>query len=103
MIHSHICLVCGYKGLDEAPYDILGNCSYEICSCCGFQFGVDDDDYDENGTMLTSKEELHTTYRKSWISTGAKAFSDYYPKKWLNRDGSLKDSVLTAQFENIVI
>ena len=40
----HMCPVCGYIGLNEQPYDDNGCPSYEICSCCGFEFGFDDID-----------------------------------------------------------
>jgi hypothetical protein len=40
---SHICPVCGYDALDKLPYDIDGNASYEICSCYGFEYGINDD------------------------------------------------------------
>lgn len=65
------CPVCGYNGLDELPY-INGDPSsgsFEICSCCGFQFGVDDLD----------GGYTHETYRKKWIDDGAVWFSNFTP------------------------
>ena len=38
------CPVCGFPELDEQPYTDEGGASYEICECCGFQFGWTDDD-----------------------------------------------------------
>jgi hypothetical protein len=31
--------VCGYDGLDEPAFDDVGAPSYDICDCCGTQFG----------------------------------------------------------------
>jgi hypothetical protein len=42
---SYFCPVCGFDGLDEAPYSPSGNGLYEICPSCGFQFGVTDDNH----------------------------------------------------------
>ena len=65
---KYICPVCGYPELGERPCDVNGNPSYEICSCCGFEFGFDDS---SNGVVFED-------YRKRWIDEGAKWFS---PKK----------------------
>ena len=46
--------VCGYKALDEPAYvDLkhLKGASYYICSCCRFQFEVDDDIKLDNGKV----------------------------------------------------
>ncbi len=57
---THACPVCGYGGLQEPPRSRSGGGSYEICSSCGFEFGVTDDDlgftYDE--------------WRREWIDDG---------------------------------
>jgi len=54
------CPCCGYKGLNEPAYENLlvlpvpadlcppysnhyGMPSYEVCDCCGFEFGNDDE------------------------------------------------------------
>jgi transcription elongation factor Elf1 len=55
---SFACPVCGYAGLDEAPYDELGCASYGICPCCGTQFGYDD------------ASVAHADLREAWISNG---------------------------------
>lgn len=41
---TYTCPVCGYPRLTEPPRGTNGGGSYEICPCCGFQFGYDDDD-----------------------------------------------------------
>lgn len=41
---KHVCPVCGFPKLTEAPRSSGGGGSFEICPSCGFQFGVSDDD-----------------------------------------------------------
>lgn len=79
------CPVCGYPGLDAPPYANigappyvvrggppyaleLGAPSYDVCPCCGFEFGNDDDP----GTVARglSFEE----YRLEWIAGGCRWF-----------------------------
>ncbi|MFD2117623.1 hypothetical protein ACFSTH_09385 [Paenibacillus yanchengensis] len=82
----YLCPVCGYDELDELPYvnnDVTTG-SFEICSCCGFQFGVDDLD---NGISLKK-------YRDKWVDEGAKWYSDSSPKP--------KDWNLEKQLLNII-
>jgi hypothetical protein len=62
---AHICPVCGYDGLEEPPYDDKGNPSHEICSCCGFEFGYDDE----------SEGFSFSAYRNKWLSEGAEWFN----------------------------
>lgn len=82
---TNICPVCGYDKLLEAPYDKLGNPSYEICPCCNFEYGFDDD----------SEGYSFESYRTKWIDEGFK-FSDEtdQPKDW-NKNN------MTRQLENI--
>lgn len=61
----YICPVCGYDKLTEEPYDDDGNPSYEICNCCGFEFGYDD----------SSEGRSFEIYRKRWIEKGASWFN----------------------------
>ena len=72
MSDKYICPVCGFPDLDEPPYD-NGNPSYNICDCCGFEFGYDDG----------SEEMSFETYRKKWIDEGAKWFTkESKPNNW---------------------
>jgi transcription elongation factor Elf1 len=67
------CPVCGFDKLEEMPYDNDGNPSYEICICCGFEFGFDDD----------SEGYSVENYRSKWINEGSNWFSpDLKPKNW---------------------
>jgi hypothetical protein len=55
---SNTCPVCGYPSLDEAAYDEFGCASYNICPCCGTEFG-----YDDSSTA-------HAELRKRWGDVG---------------------------------
>lgn len=68
----NLCPVCGYDCLEEVPYlgnDFLSG-SFEICSCCGYQFGVDDLD----------RGITHEAHRRQWLREGAPWFSRYVRK-----------------------
>ena len=74
------CPVCGYPGLDEPPRDpVEGGASYEICPCCGFQFGFDDDDGDYS----------YEQWRADWLEAGMpwrgveRAPRDWHPREQL--------------------
>jgi hypothetical protein len=69
------CPVCGYQGLDSPPYKDLngGNPSYEVCVCCGYEFGFND----------MSKGQTFKGYRIDWINNGFLFFMDEYkPALW---------------------
>lgn len=65
---TYRCPVCGYPGLDEPPYDEHGCASYNICPCCGTEFGYDDNNI------------AHAELRKRWISSGMRWWSKTTPK-----------------------
>lgn len=67
---TFICPVCGYDGLYSPPRSSSGGASYEICPCCGFQFGVSDDD--EGFT--------YDQWRKRWVDNGMDWYSSSRPK-----------------------
>ncbi len=102
---KHICPVCGYKGFDEPPYHDCKNFeggSFEICECCRFQFGVDDDVELENGKFLTIRD-AHRIYRNIWLSFDAPVFMPYYYPTEYQENGKVKRDYLEKQFENIGI
>jgi hypothetical protein len=69
----YICPICGYDKLDEKPYDNDGNPSYEICPCCGFEFGFDDE----------SEGKSFEGYREEWLHNGVEWFDlKLKPKDW---------------------
>ncbi|MGH9136555.1 MAG: hypothetical protein ACRD0G_05840 [Acidimicrobiales bacterium] len=68
-----ICPVCGYRGLAERPYNESGGGSFEICPCCGYEFGFDDD----------SEGTSHQEYRRRWLADGAPWFDpEQKPDGW---------------------
>jgi len=80
-----ICPVCGYDKLEGIPYDEYGYPMYEICSCCGFEFGFDDE----------SEGMSFEEYRKKWIEEG-------FNFRWKEDKPSLWDfNTLEKQLENI--
>lgn len=68
MINKYECPVCGYDKLKNPIYDEQGNGTYEICVCCGFEFGNDD---------FPNKEEAYVSWRNRWKENGCKWFSTY--------------------------
>lgn len=66
---KYVCPVCGLDGLKELPFNKQGEPSYEICPCCGFEFGFDQASYAE--------------FRDSWINSGAQWYMlKQKPKGW---------------------
>ena len=63
---SH-CPVCGFQGLGEPPYDAHGSASFDICPCCGIEFGYDD------------ATESHQQLRAGWIERGMPWWSQSQP------------------------
>lgn len=61
-----MCPVCGYPDLDEPPRSPSGGGSYEICSSCGFEFGVTDDD----------RRFSYAEWRQRWVGLGMPWYED---------------------------
>jgi hypothetical protein len=70
----HLCPVCGFRGLTEAPRSRSSGGSYEICPSCGFEFGVSDDDLGHT----------YENWRKAWLAKGMKWYSrgQKQPAEW---------------------
>ncbi|MEP2827982.1 hypothetical protein [Parvibaculum sp.] len=66
----HICPVCGYDGLAEPAYDAGGCSSFEICPCCGIEFGYQD--------ATTS----HRVLRHRWVNQGMAWSHGLPPAQW---------------------
>jgi hypothetical protein len=60
-MNYYTCPVCGFGGMLYPPND------YNICSCCGTEFGLDD------------VEITHRELRREWLRNGAPWFSDELP------------------------
>ncbi|MCA1595262.1 MAG: hypothetical protein LC772_02390 [Chloroflexi bacterium] len=66
----YTCPVCGYDGLDEPPYT-MGCGSFDICPCCGVEFGYHD------------ARTPHEVLRARWWQGGAGwHFPQYEPPGW---------------------
>lgn len=79
---KYTCHVCGYPDLDEPPRS--GNekiPSFDICDCCGIQFGYED-----------SNESNVIEYRKKWIESGG---------EWFNKQKRPKEWSMIEQLKNI--
>lgn len=97
---KYVCPVCGSQNLNEVPYDKDNNPSDEICRCCGFQFGYDEDIENENGELVEISE-AHQLYRVKWIKDGAILFSpESYPKE-AQHNNRLKEAYLIKQLNTI--
>lgn len=73
---SYTCPVCDYPDLDEEPLF-----SWEICACCGTEFGYDDavavKDADGRERIARDPAILalrHAELRQKWIDGGRKWF-----------------------------
>jgi hypothetical protein len=94
----YTCPVCGYQGLDVPPYAVwpppegvhlappyrlvLGRPSYDVCACCGFEFGNDDDP----GTVPLG--DSFESYRARWIAEGMQWFDPKSAPRGLLGPGS---------------
>lgn len=52
---SYQCPVCGYSGLEEPPYNSYGCASFDICPCCGTEYGYHD------------SKRSHLELRREWV------------------------------------
>jgi hypothetical protein len=69
---------------------VWGKPSYEVCHCCGFEFGFDDEP--ESGVVGSSFEES----RREWIAGGCVWFyPELQPADW-----SLSAQLETAGIKN---
>lgn len=68
---KYICPICGYNKLKEDPYHNGVLASFDICPCCGFEFGVTYGNELDEEMGIYSEEQAIEYYRKIWILTGA--------------------------------
>ncbi len=83
-----ICPVCGYDKLQELPYgdNEGGQPSFEVCSCCGFEYGF----HDLNSGYSFEK------YLQEWINKGYSFyFEEDKPKGWGEK--MMKDQLRNKQ------
>lgn len=73
MSEKYICPVCGFDGLEEEPYSQGNEPSYEICPCCGFEFGFNGD----------NNADVFIAFRTIWLNNGGKWFiPNRKPANW---------------------
>lgn len=100
----YICPVCGYDGLDEKPYGENLSPSYNICSCCGFEYGYSEDhDVDLGYIVIPNemKEAAYQLYRKQWIENGAPVHTPTEFPEELQLNNKVKREVVLTQFERL--
>jgi hypothetical protein len=70
------CPVCGYAHLARPAYNEAGSASFEICPCCGVQFGYQDSGFP------------HAASRQIWLETGGTWSCDVTapPPEWNARE-----------------
>ncbi len=88
-----VCPCCGYSELVRAPYERMGlppwldhgtppysrrygEPSYDVCECCGFEFGNDDQ-------PDTAPPKTFNEYLRAWIAEGCVWFMPHRkPEGW---------------------
>lgn len=78
---NYRCRVCGLKQSDKPWGDDNKTPTFEICDCCGVEFGYED-----------STPQGINNYRQKWIETGA---------KWMNPNEKPDDWNLEVQLAEI--
>ncbi|WP_368915808.1 hypothetical protein [Exiguobacterium acetylicum] len=101
----HVCSVCGFEGLEE-PVFVDGEYlkTYEICPCCGFEFGFSEDNDVIHGFITIPEEHLEVAfqlYRKRWIEEGMKIFSPESISGDIRNKEFLKFDVLVKQLKRL--
>ena len=73
MKQRYVCPICGYDKLEEPPFDETGEPSFEICPCCGIEFG-----FDLENAHISEQE-----YRQNWLNGGSNWFiPEEKPDNW---------------------
>ncbi len=93
------CPVCGFMGLAKKPYDSNLSGSGEICQCCGFQFGYDD----QFSQARKRIQEFHDSYRIKWLFEGAKVFHpSSFPVEYIQKNSTrMTETQLIRQLNTI--
>ena len=76
-MNDYICPVCGYPQLEKPAWEFeTGIPSFDICPCCGCEFGYHD-----------ATPEARNNYRRNWIKQGAIWFRpELRPTSWNLRE-----------------
>jgi hypothetical protein len=89
--HAYMCPVCGFDTLEEPPYSASGAGLHEICPCCGFQFGVTDDD---QGISFHEWREGWIEQGMSWDSNRSSPPPGWNPLEQLSKLRNQANNVL---------
>lgn len=103
-MEKNICPVCGYDGLDEEPYGENLNPSYNICDCCGFEYGYSEDNEVDLGYIVVPnemKEAAFQLYRKQWVENGTPVHTPTNFPKTHQKNEQVKRESLITQFEKL--
>ena len=79
-----MCPVCGSTSLDKPPRSANVGGSYEICPCCYFEFGYDDEAV---GFSDDQWRRLRIAEGMPWSSRSRRQPSDWGPVEQLSRAG----------------
>jgi hypothetical protein len=71
-MEKYVCPVCGYPDLDFPPYDTFGIPSFNICLCCGCEFGYQD-------ATLKAKRAFLNSWKKRGFPW---RYPDKKPENW---------------------
>jgi hypothetical protein len=81
---NHPCPVCGWPHLHLPPRSESGGASFELCPCCGFEFGFDDDD---EGLTYEAARARWVAAGMPWWSLSRAVPDDWNPAQQLARAG----------------
>lgn len=72
-MNKFTCPICGFNNLDKPAWDPVEKTpGFDICPCCGCEFGYDD-----------ATPQAGERYRLSWIKKGAEWFVPHLkPSNW---------------------
>lgn len=102
------CPICGFEGLTNPVFeDGEYKATFDICGCCGFEFGFSEDHEIEHGYVCLPDEYIEMgfqMYRKKWIDEmKRKIFAPQdVPVEWQKR-GALKIEVVIRRLEKLGI
>lgn len=112
---TYTCPVCGYPGLDTNPYKNMpeitpefynltppyephfGTASYDVCSCCSFEYGNDDSDWFGEQSNASSFQD----FLIDWVDNQeARWFEiDKRPPNWILEEQLAKAGIPIPKFK----
>lgn len=101
----YACPVCGFEGLEQQVFvngEYLN--TFEICACCGFEFGFSEDNRVVHGFICIPEEFIEVAfqmYRKKWIEAGIIIFDPQSIPNNKRTNEKLKFEVLVEQLKDL--